>query len=165
MHFGRHADVIERAVAINKLGFGDFREIMIFGGDPEDGHSLRSPLRKAAGKFHGGEGFVDGIKRTGEKTGLLSRYRRQAPGISEQFDIRASLRSGAPTLIHPRQGIAERAAIRFMCSEHFRSTRRKFMVKADCGGIETSQGNRIFQVVEEETALLWNAIKRDRLHA
>ena len=52
--------------------FGNFREIVIFRGDPEDGDRFRVALSQASGKFHCRESFIDCVKRTSEQTCLLT---------------------------------------------------------------------------------------------
>ena len=78
MQARRHIHTRETTIAANEFGLCHFRKIVILGGYPEDGHSLRVPLTQAACKFDSGKRFVNRVKRSGEQACLLAGYYSQA---------------------------------------------------------------------------------------
>ena len=48
----RNFDMLELAIATDELSFRDFREIVIFGGDPKHRHCFRVSLLQTTGEFH-----------------------------------------------------------------------------------------------------------------
>lgn len=53
-------------------GVVDLVEIVILGGQPEDGHGAHATVAQLAGELGGGERLVDRIGRTGEEAHLLA---------------------------------------------------------------------------------------------
>ena len=69
-------------------GVIDFGEIVVLGGEPEDGNSVDAFGRETLGKAHGGERFVNGVGRTGEKTNLLSSDYGDCSGAAQAVEQR-----------------------------------------------------------------------------
>ena len=59
-------------LVVEHPGLIDFGEVVIFGGEPEDGHGGSAGSGELAGSLNGGERLVQGVNRTGEQTNLLA---------------------------------------------------------------------------------------------
>jgi hypothetical protein len=65
-HKALDRDARQTTIAAYELGGGDFREIVIFGRYPEDGHGLCATVSQTARELDGRERFVNRVERTGK---------------------------------------------------------------------------------------------------
>ena len=66
----------------------DLGEVVILGGEPEDGHGGNAAGIEVGGEARGGERFIDGVTRAGEQPDLLSGDDGYGGGLREQIDLR-----------------------------------------------------------------------------
>ena len=165
VHFQRHTQVAEIAIAIDETGRGDFCEIVILSGNPKNGHRFEAALGHAFGQLYRGERFIDRVERSAKQAGLLARNYGHAVSIAQQTDVRQGLFTSLPTAIHLLQCAANRPAIRFVIGQNSLAAIGNFVMKTNCFGVEASQSNRIAQIIEKESSLLWNFVKRKSLNA
>src|SRR5260370_4236233 len=95
----------------------------------------------------------------------MARNNRHAISIAQHIDVGQRLFTCLPNAIHPLQGTANRYAIRFVIGQNSVATVGNFIMKTNGFGIEASQSNRIAQIIQEESCLLWDFIERERLDA
>jgi hypothetical protein len=72
VHLRRNFYSRKTAITADELCRCDFREVVVFGSDPEDGHSRGAALRQTPGEFDGGERFVESVERACEESRLLA---------------------------------------------------------------------------------------------
>ena len=69
---GGSSDADGALVGIEDPGVIDFGEVVILGGEPEDGDGADARFGEAAGEADGGEGLVEGVGGAGEEADLLA---------------------------------------------------------------------------------------------
>src|SRR5437773_11488978 len=85
--------------------------------------------------------------------------------VAQKIAVRQCFFSRLPTAIHLVQCVANGRAIRFVIGQNSLAAIGNFVMKTNCFGVEASQSNRIAQIIEEESSLLWNFVERKCLDA
>src|SRR5437667_6681071 len=158
----RNFDPIESTIPVDELRRRYFFEVMVFSGNPENRNGFHAPLRQTFAEFHGRKCFVNRVKRSAEKSSLLAGNYREAISFAQQVDVGKSLLTCSPITIYPLERITQFATICLLREQNSFRTGRKIEVVANYFGIETSQCNRIAQIVQKQSSLLRNSFERER---
>ena len=111
-------------LAVEDPGVIDFREIVIFGGQPEDRDGRNAVLGEPFGQPRGMERFVNGVGRTGKETHLLAGHHRYGARLGQPRQ-RLALQGFAPVAprpapraVHPEdRDLARRRLVRFQVAQ------------------------------------------------
>jgi len=69
----RRQFIAHKSVSCDPRRVVDFGEVVVFGGEPEDGNGVNTAASGVFGSARGTDGFVKGVCRAGEESDLLAR--------------------------------------------------------------------------------------------
>jgi len=65
-------DLLKLAIASDDFGFCNFDEVVVLGGNPENGNRFRVALSQTSSQLHRRDSFVDRVEWTSEQSRLLT---------------------------------------------------------------------------------------------